>query len=512
MPNRISDTLTLALAQLDPTVGDVDGNAAKARAARAVAAQAGRRPRHVPRAVPRRLPAGGSGAEARLPGGLPSRLRGAGARDRGWRARRCWSACPGRRTASSTTPTRCSTAGGSRPCASRSTCRTTASSTRSASSTPGRCRGRSPFKGVRIGVPICEDIWTEEVVECLVETGAEILLVPERLALLARQERRAHEHRASRASSRAACRWSISTRSAGRTSSCSTAPPSCSTPIASLAAQLPAFARRWRSPHWRARRAAAGAAPRASARCGRGRGGRLRGLRARPARLCREEPAFRASCWASPAASIRRSARRWRSMRWAPSASTASCCPIATRRRTASTTRRPAPKRSACATTSCRSRPAVEGFEGALAPLFAGTPARHHRGEHAKPRARHDPDGDLQQVRADGGDDRQQVGNVGRLRHALWRHERRLQSDQGPLQDGGLPPVPRWRNRWKPGGALGPDGDVIPREHHHQGADRRIAREPEGPGFAAALSSARRHSRRPGRERRCASPISWRAA
>src|SRR5258708_3014599 len=32
--------------------------------------------------------------------------------------------------------------------------------------------------GVRIGVPICEDIWTPDVVECLAETGGEILLVP----------------------------------------------------------------------------------------------------------------------------------------------------------------------------------------------------------------------------------------------------------------------------------------------------------------------------------------------
>ena len=34
------------------------------------------------------------------------------------------------------------------------------------------------FRGVRLGVPICEDIWKEEVVECLAECGAEILLVP----------------------------------------------------------------------------------------------------------------------------------------------------------------------------------------------------------------------------------------------------------------------------------------------------------------------------------------------
>src|SRR5258707_12897483 len=34
------------------------------------------------------------------------------------------------------------------------------------------------FKGVRIGIPICEDIWGSEVVECVSETGGEILLVP----------------------------------------------------------------------------------------------------------------------------------------------------------------------------------------------------------------------------------------------------------------------------------------------------------------------------------------------
>ncbi len=82
----------------------------------------------------------------------------------------------------------------------------------------------------------------------------------------------------------------------------------------------------------------------------------------------------------------------------------------------------------------------VEGVERALKHMFAGQAARHHRREHPEPRARPDPDGDLQQDRRDGGDDRQQVGNVGRLRHALRRHERRLQPDQGPLQDGGLSP------------------------------------------------------------------------
>jgi len=43
---------------------------------------------------------------------------------------------------------------------------------------PGPMPGPIPFRGIRLGVPICEDIWTPDVVECLSETGAEIMLVP----------------------------------------------------------------------------------------------------------------------------------------------------------------------------------------------------------------------------------------------------------------------------------------------------------------------------------------------
>jgi NAD+ synthase len=43
---------------------------------------------------------------------------------------------------------------------------------------PGPLPGPVLIKGVRIGIPICEDIWGPEVVECLSETGGEILLVP----------------------------------------------------------------------------------------------------------------------------------------------------------------------------------------------------------------------------------------------------------------------------------------------------------------------------------------------
>ncbi len=44
--------------------------------------------------------------------------------------------------------------------------------------TRGPMPGPVNFRGVRLGIPICEDIWGVEVVECLAETGAEILIVP----------------------------------------------------------------------------------------------------------------------------------------------------------------------------------------------------------------------------------------------------------------------------------------------------------------------------------------------
>jgi NAD+ synthase len=43
---------------------------------------------------------------------------------------------------------------------------------------PGPLPGPVAIRGVRVGLPICEDIWTDAVVECLSETGAELLLVP----------------------------------------------------------------------------------------------------------------------------------------------------------------------------------------------------------------------------------------------------------------------------------------------------------------------------------------------
>ena len=42
---------------------------------------------------------------------------------------------------------------------------------------PGPLPGPVNFRGVRLGIPICEDIWKPEPVECIAETGGEIVLV-----------------------------------------------------------------------------------------------------------------------------------------------------------------------------------------------------------------------------------------------------------------------------------------------------------------------------------------------
>ena len=85
-----------------------------------------------------------------------------------------------------------------------------------------------------------------------------------------------------------------------------------------------------------------------------------------------------------------------------------------------------------------------------------------HRGEHPEPRPRRHADGGVEQARRHGGDDRQQVGDGGGLRHALRRHVRRLQRAEGRLQDHGVRALPAGATRTCPMGAMGPKGKVIP--------------------------------------------------
>jgi NAD+ synthase len=44
--------------------------------------------------------------------------------------------------------------------------------------TPGPLPGPINFRGIRLGVMICEDMWTSDAAECLAETGAELFIVP----------------------------------------------------------------------------------------------------------------------------------------------------------------------------------------------------------------------------------------------------------------------------------------------------------------------------------------------
>ena len=159
------------------------------------------------------------------------------------------------------------------------------------------------------------------------------------------------------------------------------------------------------------------------------------------------------------AASTRRSAPRSRSTRSVPTGCIASCCPTATPRTESLSDAAECAERLGVRYDTVPISGPVEGFEAALKPLFSG--ARDITEENLQAHPRHDPDVDLEQVRADGGDDRQQIRDVGRLRDALRRHERRLQPGEGPLQDGGLPALSP-AQRWKPAGALGPDGVAIP--------------------------------------------------
>ena len=236
MNTRPADRLAIAVAQLNPIVGDVAGNLENARRTRAAGRARRRRYRRFFGAVHRRLSAGGSGAQAGVPGGLPRAVE-ALARDTAdggpavligtpWveegRLYNAYALLDGGRIEAIRYKVDLPNYGvfdEKRVFAA------------------GPVPGPVNFRGVRLGLPICEDTWTdwgdyENVVECLAETGAELIVVPERLALLARQGRGPAQCHAWRASPRPGCRFSTSIRSAARTSLSSTAPRSRSMPTA----------------------------------------------------------------------------------------------------------------------------------------------------------------------------------------------------------------------------------------------------------------------------------------
>ena len=169
------------------------------------------------------------------------------------------------------------------------------------------------------------------------------------------------------------------------------------------------------------------------------------------------------------------------------------------------------PRRSASTTTSCRSSSAVEGFEAALKPLFAGT-NRDITEENLQSRAR--------------GTILMAISNKFGLMVVTTGNKSEMSVGYATLygdMNGGFNPIKdlyktevfrlsrsaqclearrraRARRRGDPG------------ERHHQAADRRTAREPEGPGHAAALRRARRRSWNGWSSARSRSPTSSRRA
>ena len=96
---------------------------------------------------------------------------------------------------------------------------------------------------------------------------------------------------------------------------------------------------------------------------------------------------------------------------------------------------RAAPSCSASGSTRCRSSRRSRRSGPCWRPIFGDRPPDITE-ENIQSRIRGvTPDGDLEQARADGAHHRQQVRDVGRLRHALRRHVRRLLGAEGRLQD-----------------------------------------------------------------------------
>ena len=206
----------------------------------------------------------------------------------------------------------------------------------------------------------------------------------------------------SRGSPKPACRWSTSTRWAARTSWCSTAPPSCSTPTGALAAQAAEL------------RGAAAAHPLA-ARRGRRLAGAARAPMAPP--LAELEAIYRAMMLGlrdyvdknrlpgrrpRPVGRHRfgalgRGRRRCAGARAGARGDDAVALHLAA---TASRMPKRWPPRSASGSTASPIEPAVAGLPDHAGPAVRRPAARHHRREHPGAHPRRDPDGDLEQARA----------------------------------------------------------------------------------------------------------------
>ena len=157
--NEDADALRIALAQINPTVGDIDGNARDRRVDRP-RPRRGRRAGRLPRALHPRLPGRGPLPEARTsstPTG--ARSRSSRATSSGIAALVGFAEPARRRDATPTTRSPCSPTARCAASTARTGCPTTASSTSSATSSPATSRRSIEVAGARVGLTICEDFW-----------------------------------------------------------------------------------------------------------------------------------------------------------------------------------------------------------------------------------------------------------------------------------------------------------------------------------------------------------------
>jgi len=177
MSQQITDSLRIAAAQLNPTVGDLDGNLAKARAARAEAAAARADVIAFPElfisgyppddlvmkpAFERACRARIEALAAETADGGPAVLIGAPWREDG-NLYNAYCLLDGGKVEAVRFKVELPNYG---PFDEKRVF------------VPGPLPGPVNLRGVRVGIPVCEDIWIEEVTECLMETGASILIAP----------------------------------------------------------------------------------------------------------------------------------------------------------------------------------------------------------------------------------------------------------------------------------------------------------------------------------------------
>ena len=304
---------------------------------------------------------------------------------------------------------------------------------------PGPMPGPLVFNGVRIGVPICEDVWTPDVVECIAETGGEILLVPN----ASPYEVGKTDVRVQLGVKRvieSGLPFVYLNQVGGQDEVIYDGGSFVLGADRQLKAKLASFREEVATVEFRRGHGGEG---RLGVPAGPDRAGAERhridlpGDDAGPARLREQD---RLSLGGDRPVGRRRlrAHRRRRRRRAGAGARAHDHDALALHQRAFAGGRQGLRRGDRREVRHRRHRAGDGGVPRDAAAAVRQPQGGRDRGEHPEPRPRRHPDGGLEQARRHGGDDRQQVGDGGGLRHALRRHVRRLQRAEGRLQDHGV--------------------------------------------------------------------------